>query len=76
MGNNKEEKPNEIKKDEVKVTKEEVEHEIGHLLEHYAEIEEKDGKIEFGDIAIIDYEGFKDGVAFQGGKGENYSLED
>ena len=64
-----------VKKDEVKVTKEEVEHEIGHLLEHYAEIEEKDGKIEFGDIAIIDYEGFKDGVAFQGGKGENYSLE-
>lgn len=64
-----------VKKDEVKVTKEEVEHEIGHLLEHYAEIEEKDGKIEFGDIAIIDYDGFKDGVAFQGGKGENYSLE-
>lgn len=64
-----------VKKDEVKVTKEEVEHEIGHLLEHYAEIEEKDGKIEFGDIAIIDYEGFKNGVAFQGGKGENYSLE-
>ena len=64
-----------VKKDEVKVTKEEVEHEIEHLLEHYAEIEEKDGKIEFGDIAIIDFEGFKDGVAFQGGKGENYSLE-
>lgn len=64
-----------VKKDEVKVTKEEIEHEIGHLLEHYAEIEEKNGAIEFGDTAIIDFEGFKDGVAFEGGKGENYSLE-
>ena len=64
-----------IKKDAVKVTKEEVEHEIEHLLEHYAEIEEKDGKIEFGDTAIINFEGFKDGVAFEGGKGENYPLE-
>ena len=64
-----------IKKDAVKVTKEEVEHEIEHLLEHYAEIEEKDGKIEFGDTAIINFEGFKDGVAFEGGKGENYPLK-
>lgn len=64
-----------VKKDAVKVTKEEVEHEIEHLLEHYAEIEEKDGKIEFGDTAIINFEGFKDGVAFEGGKGENYPLE-
>ena len=39
------------------------------------EIEEKDGKIEFGDTAIINFEGFKDGVAFEGGKGENYPLE-
>ena len=37
--------------------------------------EVKDGKIENGDLAIIDFEGFKDGVAFDGGKGENYSLE-
>ena len=64
-----------VKKETVKVTKEEIEHEIEHLLEHYAEVEEKDGKIEFGDTAIIDFEGFKDGVAFEGGKGENYPLE-
>jgi len=64
-----------VKKDEVKVTKKEVEHEIEHLLEHYAEMVKKDGKIEIGDTAIIDFEGFKDGVAFEGGKGENYSLE-
>ncbi len=63
-----------VKKDKVKVTKEEVEHEIKHMREDYKEIVIKDGKIESGDIAIIDFEGFKDGVAFDGGKGENYSL--
>ena len=35
----------------------------------------KDGKIENGDTAVIDFEGFKDGVAFEGGKAENYPLE-
>ena len=64
-----------VKKDAVKVTKKEVEHEIEHLLEHYAEMVSKDGKVESGDTAIINFEGFKDGVAFEGGKGENYSLE-
>ncbi len=57
------------------VTKEEVDHEIEHLLEHYAELVIKDGKVSKGDICIIDYEGLKDGVAFEGGKAENYSLE-
>ncbi len=64
-----------VKKEEVKVLKEEVEHELEHLLEQYTELVIKDGKVENGDIAIIDFEGFKDGVAFDGGKGENYSLE-
>ena len=64
-----------VKKEKVKVTKEEVEHEIHHILERYAEIATKEGKIENGDIAIIDFEGFKDGVAFDGGKAENYQLE-
>ena len=64
-----------VKKDKVKVSKEEIDHEIGHLLERFAELEVKEGKIEDGDIAIIDFEGFKDGVAFEGGKAENYSLE-
>lgn len=65
-----------IKQEEVKVTKEEVDHEVEHLLEHYAELATKeDGKVEKGNIAIIDFEGFKDGKAFEGGKGENYSLE-
>ena len=64
-----------IKKDEVKVTKKEIEHEIEHILERYAEISTKEGNVEKGDIAIIDFEGFKDGVAFEGGKAENYELE-
>ncbi len=64
-----------IAKEDVKVTKEEIEHELGHVLERYTELVSKDGEVESGDIAIIDFEGFKDGVAFDGGKGENYSLE-
>ena len=64
-----------IKPEKVKVTKEEIEHELSHILEKYTELVNKDGKVENGNIAIIDFEGFKDGVAFEGGKGDNYSLE-
>ena len=64
-----------IKKEEAKVTKEEIEHEMHHVLERYAEVATKEGKVENGNIAIIDFEGFKDGVAFDGGKAENYELE-
>lgn len=63
-----------IKKDKVKVTKEEVDNRIKSLLDEYAEIEVKDGSVVDGDIAVIDFTGFKDGVEFEGGKGENYSL--
>lgn len=65
-----------IKPEKVEVTDEEVNHELGHLLERYTELVSKEeGTVENGDIAIIDFEGFKDDVAFDGGKGENYSLE-
>ena len=65
-----------VKKEKVEVSNEEIEHELGHLLEKYTEVVTKeDGEVENGDIAVIDFEGFKDGVAFDGGKGENYSLE-
>lgn len=63
------------KKEEVKVTKKEIDEAIDHMREHYKENIIKEGKVANGDIAIIDFEGFKDGVAFEGGKGENYSLE-
>ena len=64
-----------VEKEEVKVEKEEIEHEMGHLLERFAELEVKEGKVEDKDIAVIDFEGFKDGEPFEGGKAENYSLE-
>ena len=35
----------------------------------------EDGKVAKGDTAVIDFEGFLDGVAFEGGKGENHPLE-
>ena len=38
-------------------------------------IDDENGKVENGDVAIIDFEGFKDGVPFEGGASENYSLE-
>lgn len=63
-----------IKQEEVKVTKEEIDDTIKQMRERYAENITKDGEIKNGDIAIIDFEGFKDGIAFEGGKGENYSL--
>ncbi len=64
-----------IKKDEVKAETEEIEDAIYHMRERYAEDVIKEGKIENGDIAVIDFEGFVDDKAFDGGKSENYSLK-
>ena len=65
-----------INKEEAKVTKEEIDHEVGHLLAKYSELVVKEfGEVEEGNIAVIDFEGFKDGVPFEGGKGENCPLE-
>ena len=65
-----------VKKEAVKVSKEEVQQKIDELLKNYTELVIKEeGAVENGDVAVIDFEGFKDGVAFDGGKGENYSLE-
>jgi len=64
-----------VKKEEVKVTKKEVEEAIDNMRQRYTENVDKDGEVAQGDVAIIDFEGFKDGVAFDGGKGEDYSLK-
>lgn len=64
-----------IKKEEVTVTDEEIDHELSHLLERFSELVAKDGKIENGDTVVFDFEGSVDGVPFDGGKAENYSLE-
>ncbi len=63
-----------VKKSETKITKKEVDAEIEKLLDKYADIVVKDGKIENGDTAIIDFEGFIGDTPFEGGKGENYPL--
>ena len=61
--------------EETVVTDEEVEKEISDVLNRKADLELKeDGAVEEGDTAVIDFEGFKDGVAFDGGKGENFDL--
>lgn len=65
-----------VKKEKVKVTAEEINHELSHLLERFTELSIKEkGKVESGNVAVIDFEGFKDDKPFDGGKGENYSLE-
>ena len=66
-----------VEKESVEVTEEEIEHELGHLKEQFVEVKTLDDKtkIKEGMVAVIDFEGFLDGVAFQGGKGEDYSLE-
>ena len=63
-----------VKKETVKVTKKEIDAELDNLRNRYADLVLKDGAIENGDIAIIDFEGFLGDKAFDGGKGENYSL--
>ena len=63
-----------VKRDSVRVTEKEIDQAVLEMRNRYAENVVKEGNVEDGDIAVIDFEGFKDGVAFEGGKGENYSL--
>ena len=61
--------------EEVKVEDKDIDDQIADLLDRKADLELKeDGEVEDGDTAVIDFEGFLDGVAFDGGKGENYDL--
>lgn len=65
----------EAEKAEVSVEDSEVDHEIEHMRERGArEITVEDRNVESGDITTIDFEGFVDGVAFDGGKAEDYDL--
>lgn len=61
--------------EDVKVEDKEVEDQINSTLDRKADMELKeDGTVENGDTATIDFEGFKDGVPFDGGKADNYDL--
>lgn len=64
-----------VKKQSTRVLKKDVEAYIQNVLKGKAENVIKEGAAELGDTVVIDFEGFVDGVAFEGGKGENYSLE-
>jgi len=61
-------------KDAVSVTDEEVNDEITRRQERAGSQEASEGAIALKDTAVIDFEGFVDGVAFEGGKGEKFSL--
>ncbi len=64
----------EVEKTEAKVTTDEVDAEIDRMAQNVARISTVDRAAQEGDTAVIDFEGFKDGVAFEGGKGEDYEL--
>ncbi len=65
----------EYKVAETEISDDEVNAELNRLRENYSEVITKEGAVENGDTAVIDFEGFKDGVAFEGGKAEGHSLE-
>ncbi len=66
----------EIKKIEYNVTDHDIEHELRHMQEHNSRLISIDDRpVEKGDIATIDFEGFVDGKAFEGGKAEKHELE-
>ena len=64
-----------VAKPEVKVTAADVKAEMKPYIDRASRLVSVDRKAKKGDVAVIDFKGFKDGVAFEGGKGENYSLE-
>ena len=64
-----------VEKQDRTVTDEAVEAKIEAKRQELAELVVKEAAAAKGDTVVIDFEGFKDGQAFDGGKGENHSLE-
>ena len=60
---------------EAEVTDEEVEKELADVRKRNARFVDVDRPVQQGDTIVFDFEGFVDGVAFEGGKAENYNLE-
>lgn len=65
----------EVEKAEATVTDEQVEAELNRMAENVASTETVDGPAQMGNTANIDFEGFENGVPFEGGKGENHDLK-
>ena len=62
-------------KSEPEVSEEEVDASLEELRKQNATVTPKDGQAENGDIVVIDFEGFVDGVPFEGGEAKNHELE-
>lgn len=60
---------------QLSVTEEEINREIQNFLNQNYQLVEKDGEVANGDVTTIDFEGFKDGVPFEGGKANGHQLE-
>jgi len=65
----------EVEKAEATVNDAQIEAELNRMAENVASTETVERAAEMGDTANIDFEGFDNGVAFNGGKGENYDLK-
>ena len=66
----------EVKKGRATVSKKDVDSQIENYRQQFAELTVKEnGEVAKGDTVVMDFEGFIDGVAFEGGKSENHSLE-
>lgn len=65
----------EVPKAEAEVTEEEIDAEIDRMAESVSRMQTAEREARQGDTANIDFEGFVDGVAFDGGKGENFDLK-
>ncbi|HAB66395.1 MAG TPA: trigger factor [Firmicutes bacterium] len=65
-----------VKKDEVKVSKKEIDEEVARICSRFADIVVKEnGEVVEGNTAVIDFDGFVDGKPLEGGSGKNYPLE-
>ena len=65
-----------LEKVEYNVTDEDIEHELGHMADKNSRLVTVENEpVAEKDIAVIDFEGFVDGVPFEGGKAENHELE-
>lgn len=65
----------EVPKTNVNVTDEDVEADVDRMAERNSRIEVVERPAQEGDTVVLDFEGFDNGVAFEGGKGENHSLK-
>ena len=65
----------EVEKAEVSVSDEQVQAELDRMAQNVASTETVERAAEMGDTANIDFEGFDNGVPFEGGKGDNFDLK-